>query len=1070
MMVTSEHIDYLQRSDRNPEAIPPASKSSEVAIELRCLSRIRIIGVDSCKPSSDELHQTPSSDLPISLYAAKISIAYLVLGRGDSVEVYLGNWQRGAPSSDLMAIMRMRQETIEAGLKSIYPASILEPLDASSIQELMADLSKLHTSGFVLGLPSVKPAPWDQKSYPLDRIIRSLRGSNWACILLAEPVAEALINKQRQAVIEEIKDIPEVNRTHVEPEPLALLRARGSSNRLPADQPPDKPNVLGAYYRELLSMHLQTLGSSLGVGAWRTALYLVGNENYHRLASVWRGVFSGEDALLEPVRVWKADVTKLVATWAMSETEARPGPGRVRRLLEHQTILSSAQLAAYLHLPRVDTNGFNVKQIASFGATPQRLSRGVEGISIGKVLTRDSLARDFSSKKAFEHLPNTFYNIGLDALTRHAFVAGVTGSGKTTTIFHLLKEALSHSVPFLVVEPAKTEYRALLRHEEIGERLQVYTLGEEKTSPLRINPFEVLPGTSISKHIDLLRALFSGTFGLWTPLPQILEECLYLIYEEKGWDIAGDFNHRLKSLPNDRDDPMAFPTLSDLLVKVDEVTSQLQWDAEAVARIRGNLRDRLRSLRNGGRGRMLDVQRSLPMALLLDNPTVIELEGMGDDDDKAFVMGLLLIRLTEYRRSPQDRFKAVEPGRLRHLLIFEEAHRLLTNVAVRSEEGAANPRAKAVETFTNLLSEIRSYGQGVIVTDQVPAKLAPDVIKNTNLKIAHRIVDLVDRKLLGGAMVMTDDQIDAVAKLLPGIAAVFSEGDDTPLLVQMDAGPDPSPSAPSDQEINDHFLSASVLQPYQSIFQRHTGCFDIAKDGGAACDAARSVVENQLFQRDFTRLILSLLEDSSALERLWPPIESYVNGIINAAIEKDIVLGCLLSRSAEWYSFRCGSLGGWKYSETRQLTQNLYDVLRFRNDPERLPTAVQSLRDIFLHLHKRSVLPYRGCAQICDQESPLCLYKQAVRDIVLKKNYVKRWENAEIGSPGESTGPEFAWWVCQNVAEQLIEWTAKQRSAIHRVGLCFGQMMISDYGLLLTPELKTQYLTSLLQEKDNAGT
>jgi hypothetical protein len=262
---------------------------------------------------------------------------------------------------------------------------------------------------------------------------------------------------------------------------------------------------------------------------------------------------------------------------------------------------------------------------------------------------------------------------------------------------------------------------------------------------------------TISNHIDLLRSLFNASFGLWTPLPQILEECLYLIYQDKGWDLTRDYNSRLEEQISDRDNPVAFPTLSDLLIKVDEVTSRLQWDAEANARIRGSLRDRLRSLRNGGRGRMLDVEVSFPMKTLLDRPTLLELEALGDDEDKAFLMGLLLIRLVEYRRTPQEKFEAADDEDLRHLLIIEEAHRLLTNVATKGQEGEANPGSKAVETFGNLLSEIRAHCQGVIVADQIPAKLAPDVFKNTNLKIGHRIVDQEDRRLLGGSMAMTDE-------------------------------------------------------------------------------------------------------------------------------------------------------------------------------------------------------------------------------------------------------------------------------------------------------------------------
>jgi hypothetical protein len=370
------------------------------------------------------------------------------------------------------------------------------------------------------------------------------------------------------------------------------------------------------------------------------------------------------------------------------------------------------------------------------------------------------------------------YAVDLDTLARHTFVAGVTGSGKTNTTFYLLKQAVAAGAPFLVIEPAKTEYRALLADRPLGADLRVYTLGNERVAPFRLNPFEVPMGAAVGVHLDLLRSAFSAAFGMWTPLPQVLEQSLHAVYRDRGWDITRNRNHRLPQ--SDSASPVdrfaSFPTLTDLVSKVDEVVPELGYDPEATSRIRAALLNRLNALRIGGRGRMLDTRESLDMAELLSHPTVFGLEGTGDDDDKAFLMGLLLIRLVEHRRSN----KRAEG--LRHLLVVEEAHRLLANVPNRAAEDESNPRGKAVETFANLLAEIRAYGQGVVIADQVPVKLAPDVIKNTNLRIAHRLVANDDREVLAGAMGMDQRQAEALATLPRGRAAVFSEGDDTPVL------------------------------------------------------------------------------------------------------------------------------------------------------------------------------------------------------------------------------------------------------------------------------------------------
>ena len=123
---------------------------------------------------------------------------------------------------------------------------------------------------------------------------------------------------------------------------------------------------------------------------------------------------------------------------------------------------------------------------------------------------------------------------------------------------------------------------------------------------------------------------------------------------------------------------------------------------------------------------MLDTAKSIPIRELLGQPVVFELEDIGDDDIKAFVIGILLVQLYEYRKA------AGGSHQLLGVLVVEEAHRLLKNVP--SGEGN-NSRAKAVEFFCNMLAEIRSYGQGILIADQVPTKLASDTIKNTNLSL-----------------------------------------------------------------------------------------------------------------------------------------------------------------------------------------------------------------------------------------------------------------------------------------------------------------------------------------------
>ena len=91
---------------------------------------------------------------------------------------------------------------------------------------------------------------------------------------------------------------------------------------------------------------------------------------------------------------------------------------------------------------------------------------------------------------------------------------------------------------------------------------------------------------------------------------------------------------------------------------------------------------------------------------------------------------------------------------------------------------------QAVETFCNLLAELRAYGQGVVVVEQLPSKLAPDIAKHSTVRIAHRMAPAQDRDLIGDAMVLTDPQKRALATLHTGEAIVHAEGLDRALRIR----------------------------------------------------------------------------------------------------------------------------------------------------------------------------------------------------------------------------------------------------------------------------------------------
>lgn len=483
----------------------------------------------------------------------------------------------------------------------------------------------------------------------------------------------------------------------------------------------------------------------------------------------------------------------------------------------YQTIMTSNQLAVLCKFPKTEFAGFYIDKHVEFDTSMRR--KHETALRVGEVTV--------SGRNADSVLDNE-YAIDLMDMTRHALIIGITGGGKTNTSKALLSQLwLIHNTPFLVIESAKREYWELmnLRTESIRntagkhinrsyQDLTVYTLGSEepgKSVRFRINPFELVgEEVSVQTHIDYLLSTFKASFELYAPMPYVLEAAVYEVYSDRGWDIVENRNiYGLKD----------YPTLTDLYYKIDVVTNRLKYNAEVQSNVKAALKARINSLRIGGKGAMLDTQRSVPVSELLNTPTILELEDLGDDDTKAFVIGILLVQLYEYRKSQTTGGQ----HELKHVLMIEEAHRLLKYVSPATEGGGA--KGKSVEFFCNMLAEIRSFGQGIVVADQIPTKLAQDTIKNTNLKIVHRTVMKEDREAVGFAMNMSLEQIDYLSSLPRGRAAVYAEGDNMPKLVKIDFI----------QEIQEKLTRKQVLEivrrrlaekltDYDVRYEIHKGC------------------------------------------------------------------------------------------------------------------------------------------------------------------------------------------------------------------------------------------------------
>lgn len=389
-------------------------------------------------------------------------------------------------------------------------------------------------------------------------------------------------------------------------------------------------------------------------------------------------------------------------------------------------------------------------------------------------------------------LKNMPFSLNELDLNKHTFICGITGSGKTTTVKKILIETKK---PFLVIESAKKEYRNL------AVKTDVYTLGKPEINAPKINPFYILPGVSPLVHIDYLKDLFNASFSFYGPMPYILEKCLHSIYKNKGWDLTLGY-HPLLSNTNSPTDffniehtkerysyishKFLFPTMQELKEEIARyIDEELKYDGEVAGNVKTAIKVRLENLCIGAKGYSFNTNDCINFENLLEKNVVFELEGLADDSDKAFSVGLLIIFINEYRQV-QKEIKGNQKIGLQHLLVIEEAHRLLKNIETeKNSESSGNPKGKAVEHFTNMIAEMRSYGQGVIVAEQIPTKLAPDVIKNSSTKIVQRIVSLDDQKTIANTIGIYEKDAIQIGFLESGFAYCHKEGMSFPVPVHI---------------------------------------------------------------------------------------------------------------------------------------------------------------------------------------------------------------------------------------------------------------------------------------------
>lgn len=419
--------------------------------------------------------------------------------------------------------------------------------------------------------------------------------------------------------------------------------------------------------------------------------------------------------------------------------------------------LTGQELAFSLNFPRKSIPGLPILECAEFG---RNIAKFDEEDVTDKMLHLGDIFHMY-------HKEDVPVNLRQNSLASHVFVTGSTGSGKSNTIYQLLNEGRKNGLKFLVIEPAKGEYKHVFgNHDDVS----VYGTNPQLTPLLRLNPFSFPKEIHILEHLDRLVEIFNVCWPMYAAMPAVLKKAVEQSYQDCGWNLLESTN------PYGR----LYPNFNDIADNIKTIIDSSEYDDENKGAYKGALLTRIESLTNGING-LIFSNDELTNEHLFDTNVIVDLSRVGSTETKSLLMGILVLKLQEYRMTNGDM-----NAELKHITVLEEAHNLLKRTSTEQMAESANLLGKSVEMLANAIAEMRTYGEGFIIADQAPGLMDLSVIRNTNTKIIMRLPDFSDRDLVGKSANLNDDQIIELAKIPKGVAAVYQNEWIQPVLCKVE--------------------------------------------------------------------------------------------------------------------------------------------------------------------------------------------------------------------------------------------------------------------------------------------
>ena len=513
-----------------------------------------------------------------------------------------------------------------------------------------------------------------------------------------------------------------------------------------------------------IDLNLERLDECESYGAFNCAAYVIADTKEIALtvASNYNALMRGKDSNIQSshINTWsKSDDAKIMGKYLSSFVHPRfASKNDSNIIVTPASIVSGNEMAIQIGLPKKSIAGITVIPMAPFGRNVNE--------SEGRKKTLGSLYHMGNNEGSASNPRNV--DIDVESLSMHTFITGSTGSGKSTVIYALLdklmqtnvKDKTEAKIKFMVIEPAKGEYKDRFGYYK---DVKVYGTNFKKTPLLRINPFSFPEDIHVLEHIDRLIEIFNVCWPMYAAMPAVLKDSIERAYVAAGWKL--DVSECKYSNSNGK--PL-YPNFVDVLNQINIVINESQYSNDSKGDYKGALCTRLKSMTNGLYGQIFTCNE-LSASELFDENVIIDLSRTGSIETKSLIMGLLVMKLQEYRMSTATGGNQS----LKHITVLEEAHNILKRTSTEQSSESSNVLGKSVEMLANSIAEMRTYGEAFIIADQAPGLMDMSVIRNTNTKIILRLPDLSDRELVGRAAGLNDEQILELSKLNTFVAAVY---------------------------------------------------------------------------------------------------------------------------------------------------------------------------------------------------------------------------------------------------------------------------------------------------------